>query len=482
MTALGLRPHFRAGLSPRTVTAFSPARLSGLAFWYDAARSPIVAAGGAVERWDDISGNDNHAGQASSGQRPTKTTDGEGRPLVSFDGVDDALLVAAPPDLSAGVTVFVAYRIRTPADFRRIVAAGAADSTDNADFFAFQNEFAADKEIQLFRNATEPAIVKGVDSGELQFAIFTFDDDSVRLRDLNGEVSDGNTSTPFGTPAAVSLGAGLNNGATFSYGAVDLYEVGLYNRVLSDAELDQLEAYLKTRRGLAWNPLHIGADLGWLHDVVDGPFTLDGSSVDQWDDRSGNGRHWSQSGGARPEKTVDATGRDVVRFDGIDDIMAMSGTLPALEPFTCAIVYAVRNRVDFEGILSATNASGPDHEQFWTFQNSTAASGDMQLFGRSTEDGAEELMVTRPDGGGAQIAIWSVSGGNAELRDQAGFESDAYGGGFGTPAEIYLGGRYNGAPALFAEVDVYATVGVARELSAEDKQKLIDWAVIRWGL
>ena len=126
-------------------------------------------------------------------------------------------------------------------------------------------------------------------STETQYAIITFDDDGidVELRDLNGTAGDSSTAAPLGTPAAMVLGARYNQGAVFNFAAVDLCEVGLYNRELSPAERDKLEDYLKKRHGLTWNPRFIGKDLAWFHDVDASAFVLSGEDVDQWSDLSG---------------------------------------------------------------------------------------------------------------------------------------------------------------------------------------------------
>ena len=59
---------------------------------------------------------------------------------------------------------------------------------------------------------------------------------------------------PFGTPAVMVFGARYNQGAVFNFGAVDLYEVGLYTRELSPANGIKIESYLQRRHGLGWNP------------------------------------------------------------------------------------------------------------------------------------------------------------------------------------------------------------------------------------
>ena len=126
-----------------------------------------------------------------------------GRRLLRFDGVNDALLVNAPPNLAGGLTLFVVYRVRTPVDFHGIFTASAATGTDHQQFFTLQYEQVANRRIQVFGRSIQPnqVVSQGVDSRETQYAIVTFDDDGVdvELRDLNGIKGDTSTFAPFGT-------------------------------------------------------------------------------------------------------------------------------------------------------------------------------------------------------------------------------------------------------------------------------------------
>lgn len=456
-----------------------PTRLSGLAFWYDAALSTY--AGGT---WHDLSGNDNHAAQPVAAQQPSRTVDEAGRQVLRFDGVNDALLVDTPPDLSAGLTLFVVYRVRTPASFTGIFSASAATGVDHDQFFTLQYEQVTNQRVQVFGRSLQQdqVVIQRVDSTVTQYAIITFDDDGVdvELRDLNGIGGVSSTEAPFGTPAVMVLGARYNQGAVFSFGAVDLCEVGLYNRELSPAERDQLEAYLKKHHGLAWNPRFIGKDLAWFHDVDASAFVLSGDAVDQWSDLSGNGRHWAPTSTDCPIKTTDGAGRGIVQFDGVDDLLSLAGPFPALEPFSVGIVYRMRDRGDFTGIISVAPAAGADHVNFWTFRNASAASLALELFARSAE--VDPLSLTAGDSGAAQITVWTTASGAGTLRDALGSSADTYDGIFGTPAEIVLGGRYDSAPFGYAAIDVLATVGASRALSTTDQQRLIEWASARWSL
>ena len=164
MTALGLRPSARLRLSSTSRSAaprFLPTRLPDLAFWYD-------AAGSAYDNgtWHDLSGHGNHAAQPIAPRQPSRTTDEIGRTLLRFDGVNDALLVNAPPSLAAGLTLFVVYRVRTPVDFHGIFTASAATGTDHQQFFTLQYEQALNRRIQVFGRSIQPnqVVVQGVDS------------------------------------------------------------------------------------------------------------------------------------------------------------------------------------------------------------------------------------------------------------------------------------------------------------------------------
>ena len=57
--------------------------------------------------------------------------------------------------------------------------------------------------------------------------------------------------------------------------------------------------------------------------------------------------------GERPIKATDGEGRDVVRFDGNDDTLAVASPPSLASGMTLFIVFAVRTRSDFSGIVSA---------------------------------------------------------------------------------------------------------------------------------
>jgi hypothetical protein len=122
-----------------------------------------------------------------------------------------------------------------------------------------------------------------------------------------------------------------------------------------------------------WTPAEIttalwldAADSSTLFDATTGGslVTADGA-VARWEDKSGNGRHATQSTiGFRPlRKSAILGGKDVLRFDGVDDLMAIPA-FSATAGISCFAVFVSRrttqNRDGGIVFASSQNASS-DH-------------------------------------------------------------------------------------------------------------------------
>ncbi|MGH2990748.1 MAG: hypothetical protein ACRDMA_12985 [Solirubrobacterales bacterium] len=251
MTALSLRSSGRLGFSTRrrrsqsTASPEAPDQISSLAFWYDASASPTIESGGVIERWDDLSGNGHHAGQAVNDARPIKMTDAADRDVIRFDGADDILSVASPPDLAAGFGLFVVFAVRTRSDFTGILSAAAATGVDHEAFFTLQNASAVSQQFQCLAHSAsaDPLLIQRGDSGTIGLAILSAGGGNAIFQDLAGEAAD-TYEGMFATPAQIVL-AGHYNDGTFGYAAVDFYEVGLYARALTPGERTALYNYLQ---------------------------------------------------------------------------------------------------------------------------------------------------------------------------------------------------------------------------------------------
>ena len=92
---------------------------------------------------------------------------------------------------------------------------------------------------------------------------------------------------------------------------------------------------------LAWTPANLTGLALWLDANDASTITLNGSTVSQWRDKSGNGRHASQATAAN-QPTYSATGlngKSTLTFDGLND--TLKTTIPSL---------ANQNNMSFLGV------------------------------------------------------------------------------------------------------------------------------------
>lgn len=104
-------PNLAIGIGAGGIRAFSPEQISGLTLWLKADAITGLADGAALTTWEDSSGEDNDAAQATADNKPTyKTNILNGLPVVRFDGTADFLQT---PDLGLsqpGTVLIVASR------------------------------------------------------------------------------------------------------------------------------------------------------------------------------------------------------------------------------------------------------------------------------------------------------------------------------------------------------------------------------------
>jgi hypothetical protein len=115
---------FFGPLAPTTPAPppFVPTDISGLKIWLDATTglfdatsggSAVATDGSAVARWEDQSGNGNHATQTTSNNRPVlKTSIQNGKNVIRFDGSNDRLSCGDVADMgSEDVMMFAVAKI-----------------------------------------------------------------------------------------------------------------------------------------------------------------------------------------------------------------------------------------------------------------------------------------------------------------------------------------------------------------------------------
>ena len=233
-----------------------PDTIPDLARWFDASDdSTITESGGSVSQWDDKSGNDRHATQGSASAQPTYDN---GDDSLEFNGTSDYLSLDDAFMWDAnGVTVFVVGNGASQSDKRILAEGNSSDTTPLYSIVGTSNGGSGYK--YFIRN----------DGGSILLAddpLVPFDDNrfigviqdtgSTMEASVNGGSMDVSSYTRSGdiTLDTLTIGA-LERTSVGSYFTGKINEIIIYDRVLTDLEINQIGKYLEDKWGVTWTSI-----------------------------------------------------------------------------------------------------------------------------------------------------------------------------------------------------------------------------------
>jgi len=224
---------------------------TGLQLWLKA-DAGVTLAGTAVSQWADQSGNSRNATQGTASSQPTLVSNAlNGKPALSFDGVNDFMTFTFPVNGLTGMTLV-------------LVGANSADknggSTNAESSAIFWNETSSWGTVYLspyqtnvkFRFGTGqtgnlPSYTRPTSIGSgfsISVATKNGTTDSLYVNGNLAVSQSGKLSTIAVSQSTGNLGRGYNNNTYFP-GRIS--EVLVYNRALSDSERQGVEAYLNSK-------------------------------------------------------------------------------------------------------------------------------------------------------------------------------------------------------------------------------------------
>jgi len=251
-----------------------------------------------------------------------------------------------------------------------------------------------------------------------------------------------------------------------------------FNELTIDNQLYLIYAALKRE---LWTPTQLTPAV-WLDAADSATITLNGSTVSQWNDKSGNARHASQASAAnQPTYTASAyAGKPALTFDGVNDNLEVNYIYSGDK----ATIYAVVSRL-----------GGGSTEQ-WVFSSYGGANGTplvapMWTTGAGTNEWATYSTTFLPNGAelptdGTPFALGLVSDISGSVLDaftngtrsaQHATSARYTGGG----ARNFIGAELNGA-SRFLSGRVSEIIQTETVLSTTDRQKLEGYLAWKWGL
>lgn len=212
---------------------FSPDSIAGLELWLDAYSLVGLADAVTVGNWDDQSLYDRDVSEGTN--IPSKRSDGTGRPYVLFNGTNH-VLATNWAQFRAPTTVFVAGQIDSyDGTVRGIVQVGGTNGVR----IAFDNTNLKGVTGSDVANTSLPAL----DTPFVATATKVADGEVTIQRNLVAAVSQAST-------AAVTDGTvQIADTAADAVAAVAVYEVLVYNTVLSAADRAKVQRYLMAKWG-----------------------------------------------------------------------------------------------------------------------------------------------------------------------------------------------------------------------------------------
>ena len=201
----------------------------------------------------------------------------------------------------------------------------------------------------------------------------------------------------------------------------------------------------------------------WLDGKDDQSFTLDGTSVDQWDDKSGNARHVLNTNADATRPTYDInTGR--VTFVASNSQFLQSGSFTLVQPNTIFVVYK---------ITGALNVLGVPFSQITTSRNQFYYNASVFTIygGAALADGAtdanDNIHVGLFNGANSEYWINGVSkvSGNAGVNSMSG---------------ITIGSDY--ALGNSADVEIMEVIVYNASISAVDRDKITGYLSNKWDI
>ena len=265
----------RAGTWPLSSGDFVPTVLAGLQLWLDGSDSStlydatsggsLVAADGAVARWEDKSGNARHATQGTSANRPArKTAIQASKDVLRFDGSNDFLTSTDFSDLSTGqaITALTVCKRSATGSVHTIISKTDGEASDITTEDGWGFRFLADNTLHLYasKDASSTNNTSSSTVTASAFTLLAFQATAGSLTTTtklykNGTIlsllTTGSVQALDGTAYPVRIGMEPNTGVNYNHFNGDIAEVIIYDSALSDVNRAAVESYLVTKWGIS---------------------------------------------------------------------------------------------------------------------------------------------------------------------------------------------------------------------------------------
>ena len=216
---------------------FSPLGLAGLKLWLDAADlGSITESSGAVNQWNDKSGQGNHATQGTGAAQPLLVTNVQnGLPVIRFDGSNDCLNAASGKTFSQPSTWMVVFKLNSGTN--KDIVGGIGPANENSVF--------VDGTGYLGMYAPSTGVTSAVSPSGFQIVTAVFNGATSNLW-RNSTLIRSNVTVGGSATLGLQIGASMSN----KFSESDICEALFVNAAISNDDRAATVAYLAAKWGI----------------------------------------------------------------------------------------------------------------------------------------------------------------------------------------------------------------------------------------
>lgn len=239
---------FGRSLSGTRAAAFSPNDLPQLALWLDAADiSTITHTGGAVSQWSDKSANHHHATQATGTNQPMMGIKVNGLNTLTADGGNDFMILPAGlHSIANGPNTFFLVLKNTKTTAQIAIYGVGANSNAYTINFGEGGSFTG----RQYKHGGQVNYTRALDTTSVHTHAWVRDGLSLRVMEDGEILATGTNATGSPLSALYIMGTGTNRWSGGSW-----CELLIYNRALSNKEINDVGLYLGRKWGAVWTAL-----------------------------------------------------------------------------------------------------------------------------------------------------------------------------------------------------------------------------------
>jgi len=353
----------------------------------------------------DVSGQGNHGDL--NGQTSTTTTIGKVGQALDFDGVDDVVkIIGGDAELDIGTsdhTVSAWIKVPPQGSQEGLIAAdGAGNSTTAGFWFSVREDGVNVGKLQInvsngSSNVVNFSSVSLVDDNIWHHVVWVWDRDVGNFAYIDGVEDNTDSSTNSDNIGSDYTGLGIGDRTNSTLRPMDgkIDDVRIYDRALS---ADEVLALYNITKGTDFNKTKKNR----ITDGLVGYWTFDGSDTDTVSaaDSSGQGNDGTLNGG--PVPAIGKIGQ-AIKFDGIDDIITVSGTnKPTVDEVTISAWVKINNFRSANHHVIASDISGNNGFYMTIYR----ASATNRLYLSVRNGTSSETHYATIDGGLLEFGRW----------------------------------------------------------------------------